>query len=247
MWRPSATGPYARVGRFFPTYGLRLVEHIFYMRRFTGNALYEEPYALSGGYIADDWEVHASGFTAVPSSFPDFFQSIGHARIGRHRLRRDALRRHGGAGAAGARRHRRRRGALPGRRHRQGLDRSGEADVPGRGRRDPPADQGQHRPDAVRVVRRADLHSDPRADGHGWPTSGTRKTWTSRTPATTRTIWRSTSSPGRTSSSSGSGACSTTATAPTRRWVCFNSTTTYDGGEIQSARDRRRRVLRRRR
>ena len=78
MWRPSATGPYARIGRYFPTYGLRLVEHIFYVRRFTGNALYEEPYALSGGYIADDWEVHASGFTAVPSSFPDFFQSIGY-------------------------------------------------------------------------------------------------------------------------------------------------------------------------
>jgi hypothetical protein len=77
MWRPSATGPYARIGRYFPVYGLRLVEHIFYVRRFTGNALYEEPYALSAGYIAEDWEVHASGFTSVPSSFPDFFQAIG--------------------------------------------------------------------------------------------------------------------------------------------------------------------------
>lgn len=82
MWRPSATGPYARIGRYFPVYGLRLVEHIFYVRRFTGNALYEEPYALSGGYIADDWEVHASGFTSVPSSFPDFFQSIGYGESG---------------------------------------------------------------------------------------------------------------------------------------------------------------------
>jgi hypothetical protein len=82
MWRPSATGPYARIGRYFPTYGLRLVEHIFYVRRFTGNALYEEPYALSGGYIADDWEVHASTFTSVPSSFPDFLQSIGYGESG---------------------------------------------------------------------------------------------------------------------------------------------------------------------
>ncbi len=82
MWRPSATGGYARGGRFFAPYGLRLVEHIFYVRRFTGNALYEEPYALSGGYIADDWEMHLTGFTAVPSSWPDQLQSIGYKESG---------------------------------------------------------------------------------------------------------------------------------------------------------------------
>src|SRR4051812_46517345 len=39
MWRPSATGPYVRVGRFFSPYGLRLVEHIYYVRRYTGYSL----------------------------------------------------------------------------------------------------------------------------------------------------------------------------------------------------------------
>jgi hypothetical protein len=82
MWRPSATGGYARAGRFYAPYGLRLVEHIYYVRRFTGNALYEEPYALSGGYVADDWEVHASAFVAAPSSFPDPLQSIGYKEKG---------------------------------------------------------------------------------------------------------------------------------------------------------------------
>lgn len=82
MWRPSATGGYVRAGRFFAPYGLRLVEHIFYVRRFTGNALYEEPYALSGGYVADDWEVHATGFVPIPSSFPDPLQSIGYKEKG---------------------------------------------------------------------------------------------------------------------------------------------------------------------
>jgi hypothetical protein len=82
MWRPSATGAYVRAGRFFAPYGLRLVEHIFYSRRFTGNALYEEPYALSGGYLGDDWEVHATAFVPVPNSFPDPLQSIGYKESG---------------------------------------------------------------------------------------------------------------------------------------------------------------------
>ena len=82
MWRPSATGGYVRAGRFFAPYGLRLVEHIFYVRRFTGNALYEEPYALSGGFVADDWEIHATGFVPIPSSFPDPLQSIGYKEKG---------------------------------------------------------------------------------------------------------------------------------------------------------------------
>jgi hypothetical protein len=77
MWRPSASGPYARIGRFFAPYGLRLVEHIFWVRRYTGYNLYEETYNLSGGYVADDWEVHATAFAPVPSGAPTFFQAIG--------------------------------------------------------------------------------------------------------------------------------------------------------------------------
>jgi hypothetical protein len=82
MWRPSATGPYVRVGRFFEPYGLRMVEHIFYIERYTGHNLYEEPYTLSGGYIADDWEIHASAFVPVPTSFPDLLQQVGYREAG---------------------------------------------------------------------------------------------------------------------------------------------------------------------
>ena len=77
MWRPSATGPYARVGRFYAPYGIRFVEHIYYVRRYTGYELYNETYTASGGYVADDWELHVSAFTPPPASFPDSFQAVG--------------------------------------------------------------------------------------------------------------------------------------------------------------------------
>jgi hypothetical protein len=77
MWRPSATGPYFRVGRFFAPYGLRFVEHIFYVRRYTGFNLYEETYNLSGGYMAEDYELHVTAFAPVPTSFPDFLGTTG--------------------------------------------------------------------------------------------------------------------------------------------------------------------------
>jgi len=77
MWRPSATGPYARIGKFYAPYGLRFVEHIFYVRRFTGYNLYNETYNLSGGYVADEWELHLTAFTPPPSGFPDQLQSVG--------------------------------------------------------------------------------------------------------------------------------------------------------------------------
>jgi hypothetical protein len=77
MWRPSATGPYARVGRFYAPYGLRFVEHIYFVRRYTGYELYNETYNVSGGYVADQWELHLTAFTPPPSSFPDALQSVG--------------------------------------------------------------------------------------------------------------------------------------------------------------------------
>ena len=82
MWRPSATGPYVRAGRFQAPYGLRLVEHIYYVRQFTGYNLYEETYNLSGGYVTDDWEVHATAFTNIPASLPDFLGASGAAEKG---------------------------------------------------------------------------------------------------------------------------------------------------------------------
>ena len=52
------------------------------MRSVTGYNLYEETYNASGGYVDDDWEVHATAFTHVPSSAPDFFGASGPAESG---------------------------------------------------------------------------------------------------------------------------------------------------------------------
>jgi hypothetical protein len=82
MWRPSATGPYVRAGRFAAPYGIRFVEHVYFVRRYTGFNLYEETYNLSGGYMTDDWEVHATAFAHVPDSFPNLVSASGPAENG---------------------------------------------------------------------------------------------------------------------------------------------------------------------
>jgi hypothetical protein len=82
MWRPSATGPYIRAGRFFAPYGLRFVEHVYYVRRYTGFNLYEETYGGSAGYVADDWEAHLTGFVPVPTSLASPLRAIGPSESG---------------------------------------------------------------------------------------------------------------------------------------------------------------------
>jgi hypothetical protein len=82
MWRPSASGPYVRVGKFLAPYGIRFVEHINWVRRYTGFNLYEETYNVSGGYFAEDWEAHATVFTPPPTSAPDFIRSVGYPESG---------------------------------------------------------------------------------------------------------------------------------------------------------------------
>jgi hypothetical protein len=77
MWRPSATGPYARIGRFSAPYGLRFVEHIFFVQRYTGFDLYEETYNASYGYVAEDWELHLTAFTHVPSGLATTIAAVG--------------------------------------------------------------------------------------------------------------------------------------------------------------------------
>ena len=77
MWKPSATGAYARVGRFYAPYGLRLAEHVYFVRRYSGFNLYEETYNVSGGYLAENWELHLTGFTPPPASLPDPLQTVG--------------------------------------------------------------------------------------------------------------------------------------------------------------------------
>ena len=71
MWQPSAQGWYARAGRFFAPFGLRFAEHIMFVRRDLGFNLLQESYNLSGGYIANEWELHLTAFG------PDLVQKLG--------------------------------------------------------------------------------------------------------------------------------------------------------------------------
>ena len=71
MWRPAAVGPYARVGRFYAPFGLRLAEHVLYIRRDLGLNQLEESYNLSVGLVGDTSEVHVTAFA------PDFVRHIG--------------------------------------------------------------------------------------------------------------------------------------------------------------------------
>jgi hypothetical protein len=77
MWQPDgAVGPYARVGRFFAPFGLRLAEHFTYVRRELGFNQLQESYNVSGGYVGDLWEIHATVFA------PDFIRHIGSDEVG---------------------------------------------------------------------------------------------------------------------------------------------------------------------
>jgi hypothetical protein len=71
MYQPAPQGWYARVGRFFTPFGLRLAEHVTYVRRDLGFNQLEESYNLSGGYLANLWELHVTAFMA------DVFRHIG--------------------------------------------------------------------------------------------------------------------------------------------------------------------------
>jgi hypothetical protein len=71
MWRPQSTGPYVRAGRFYIPFGLRFAEHILYIRRDLGLNQVQETYNLSGGYVVDGWELHATLFA------PDVVRHMG--------------------------------------------------------------------------------------------------------------------------------------------------------------------------
>jgi hypothetical protein len=55
---------------------------VYYVRRYTGFNLYEETYNASGGYVSDDWEAHATVFTAVPQGLPDPLRAVGPKQSG---------------------------------------------------------------------------------------------------------------------------------------------------------------------
>jgi hypothetical protein len=70
-WQPASVGPYARAGRFYAPFGLRFLEHVFYVRRDLGFDHLKETYNLSGGWIYPVWELHLTAFA------PDFVRHMG--------------------------------------------------------------------------------------------------------------------------------------------------------------------------
>lgn len=84
IWQPAAQGYYVRAGRFFAPFGLRLAEHLVYVRRDLGFNNLEETYNVSAGYLVNQWEGHFTVFG------PDFLQhgnqSAGAAAYGEMRI-----------------------------------------------------------------------------------------------------------------------------------------------------------------
>ena len=70
-FQPVALGPYVRVGRFYAPYGLRLAEHVTYIRRDLGFNQLQESYNVSTGTLHDQWELHLTAF------MHDFIRHIG--------------------------------------------------------------------------------------------------------------------------------------------------------------------------
>ncbi len=76
MVRSGSLGGYVRAGRFFAPFGLRMAEHILYVRRDLGFGTMEESYNLSAGYLAEQWELHVTAFA------PDFIRHMGSRESG---------------------------------------------------------------------------------------------------------------------------------------------------------------------
>lgn len=67
QWQPDeAGGIYARAGRFYAPYGLRLADHTTYVRRYLGTNLLEETYGVGIGWLGTELEVHATAFVYDP-------------------------------------------------------------------------------------------------------------------------------------------------------------------------------------
>jgi hypothetical protein len=70
-WQPASVGPYLRAGRFYAPFGLRLPEHVLYIRRDLGFDHLRETYNVSGGWTLPAWELHITAFA------PDFVRHVG--------------------------------------------------------------------------------------------------------------------------------------------------------------------------
>jgi len=70
-WQPESPGPYVKLGRFYAPFGLRLPEHVFYVRRDLGFNFMEESYNLSVGWHSDRTELDVTAF------MPDELRHMG--------------------------------------------------------------------------------------------------------------------------------------------------------------------------
>ena len=80
MWQQNPDenyGLYVRAGRFMPVFGLRLVEHNDYTRRFGGTQLYADTYGVHVAMIESKFEGHLTAFIADP-----FIDPVEHASGG---------------------------------------------------------------------------------------------------------------------------------------------------------------------
>ena len=62
----AAEGIFVRAGHFMPVFGLRLVEHPVYTRRYGGTPLFGETYGINASIVKSRFEAHASGFLKNP-------------------------------------------------------------------------------------------------------------------------------------------------------------------------------------
>ncbi len=88
MWQQeegSPEGLFVRAGRFMPVFGLRLVEHPVYTRRFGGTPMLSETYGASASYVKERYEAHVTGFVKDPL-IDQVRLSSGGAVYGEYRL-----------------------------------------------------------------------------------------------------------------------------------------------------------------
>jgi hypothetical protein len=91
MWQSDPgerEGQWIRAGHFMPVFGLRLVEHPAYTRRYGGTPLMGETYAASFSAVTEKYEGHVTGFinnplmdAANPANGGAFY---GEMRLGTH-------------------------------------------------------------------------------------------------------------------------------------------------------------------
>jgi hypothetical protein len=88
MWQQAPEvnhGVFVRLGKFMPTFGLRLAEHVVYTQRYGGRQLYTEAYGLGGSWVGEKAEIHATAFAhdrvATSPEHGDGAALYGEARV----------------------------------------------------------------------------------------------------------------------------------------------------------------------